>query len=149
MRTVKRNPFLSGVCAILGGVFLWAGTARADVTSDRAAGILVIPKLIFDSTGRFVPERRCRPTPRSSSPTSRTSRSTCGASTSTPTRTARTRRENVCFTTADCQRFGAGGLCFDGWIETDFEFRLTPRQPIVWRISEGLFTLAAGTVSGR
>ena len=32
MRTVKRNPFLSGVCAILGGVFLWAGAAAADVT---------------------------------------------------------------------------------------------------------------------
>ena len=28
MRTVKRNPFLSGVCAVLGGVFLWAGAAR-------------------------------------------------------------------------------------------------------------------------
>ena len=56
MRTVKRNPFLSGVCAILGGLFLWAGAARADVTSDRAAGIIVVPKLVFDSDGDRLPD---------------------------------------------------------------------------------------------
>ncbi len=49
MRTVKRNPFLSGACAVLGGMILTAGAARADVTSDRAAGLIVIPKLVFDS----------------------------------------------------------------------------------------------------
>ena len=47
----------------------------------------------------------------------------------------------VCATTDDCQQFGRGGLCIEGWIETDFEFSLTPRQPIVWRISDGLPTL--------
>ena len=60
MRTVKRNPFLSGVCAILGGLFVWAGAARADVASDRAAGILVVPKSISVSESG----KRRKPKPR-------------------------------------------------------------------------------------
>ena len=110
----------------------------------RAAGILVFPKLIFDSTGRFVPalgQDDPAPTDTEIQLTNVSNQSVnvrcfyvnanshCSNS-----------PENVCFTNADCQQFGRGGLCFDGWIETDFEFRLTPRQPIVWRISEGLFT---------
>ncbi len=140
MGTVKRNPFLWGVCAILGGMFLWAGSARADVTSDRAAAILVMPKLIFDSRGRF--NLNADPTDTEIQITNVSNQSVnvrcfyvnanshCSNS-----------PENVCFTTADCQVYGRGGLCFEGWIETDFEFTLSPRQPIVWRISEGLFTL--------
>lgn len=49
MRTVMRKPVLTGILAVLGTVFLGAGAASADVTSDRAAGILVWPKLIFSS----------------------------------------------------------------------------------------------------
>lgn len=146
MRTVKRNPFLSGVCAVLGGVFLWAGTARADVTSDRPAAILVFPKLIWDTVGRFnwngIPvDTEIQVTNVSNQAINLrcfyvNANSHCSNS-----------PQDICFTNTDCQQFGRGGLCFDGWIETDFEFSLSPRQPIVWRISEGLpdLPLAGGS----
>jgi hypothetical protein len=139
MRTVKRNPFLSGVCAVLGGAFLWAGAARADVTSDRPAGLIVIPKLIYDSDGIFTPTRLPTDTEIQLTNTSDeainvacfyvNANSHC-SNTSFP--------QEVCFNTDDCQRFGRGGLCVPGWIETDFQFTLTPRQPIVWTIWQGL-----------
>ncbi len=143
MRTVKRNPLLSGICAILGGVFLWAGSAAADVTSDRPAGVLVIPKLIFDSNGRFNANQKpvdteIQITNVSDQPVKLqcyyvNANSHCS---NAPTET--------CFTSADCQTFGLGGLCFDGWVEIDFQFTLTPRQPIVWRLSEGLQDVSTG-----
>src|SRR5262249_37631629 len=132
MRTVKRNPLLSGVCAVLGGVFLLVGTAKADVTSDEAAAILVIPKIVFDPTGTFSPN--LKPTDTEIQVTNVPAQpvklrcfyvnatSHCSNS---PT--------DACFDTSDCQRFGLGGLCVPGWIETDFEFTLTKFQPIIWR----------------
>jgi hypothetical protein len=140
MRTVKRNPLLSGVCAILGGVFLWAGAAKADVTSDRAAGVLVLPKLVFDSNGRYVPNGIPTDTEiQISNVSDQTVYLRCfyvnanSHCTNDPT--------NVCFTTADCQSEpGPGGLCFDGWVETDFQLTLSPHQPLIWELSEGLFS---------
>jgi hypothetical protein len=137
MRTVKRNPFLSGVCAILGGLFLWVGAARADVASDRAAAILVVPKIVFDSDGRYTPNDK--PTDTEIQITNVSDQqvfarcfyvdavSHCSNSPS-----------QACFTTLDCQTFGAGGICVPGWVETDFQISLTPHQPIVWTASAGL-----------
>ena len=143
MRTVKRNPFLSGACAILGGMILTAGAARADVTSDRAAGLIVVPKVVFDSEGRLgVLTGNGLPVDTEIQMTNVSDQdvklrcfyvnanSHC---TNNP--------EAVCNVTADCQQFGLGGLCFEGWIETDFEISLTPHQPLIWRVSEGLFSL--------
>jgi hypothetical protein len=141
MRTVKRNPFLSGACAILGGGLLWAGAARADVASDRAAAILVFPKLVFDSDGRFSPndiptDTEIQVTNVSAQPINLRcfyvdANAHCSNS-----------PQHVCFTNFDCQTFGQGGVCFDGWTETDFTFTMTPRQPLVWRISTGLPSVA-------
>ena len=50
MRTVKWNPFLSGGLLLLGGMLLWTGAARADVSSTNAAAILVFPKIVVDTT---------------------------------------------------------------------------------------------------
>src|SRR5574340_547403 len=50
MRTVKWNAFLSGLCGFavaLGGV---AASARADVTVDKGASILVFPKVVADAS---------------------------------------------------------------------------------------------------
>jgi hypothetical protein len=127
MRTVKRNPILSGVCAVLGGVFLWAGTAVADVTSDEAAAILVYPKLRVDlaagidtliqlsNTSEEVVNVMCFYV---------NANSHCS-----------NRPEQICNTNDDCV---LGGICFEGWIETDFRFTLTPRQPVVWKLSQGM-----------
>ena len=141
MRTVKRNPFLSGVCAMLGGVFLWAGTAAADVTSDEAAGIVVFPKILVNddigvdtliqlsNTSEEQVYVQCFYV---------NANSHC---TNVP--------ERVCNTNDDCSldvvTLGAGGgatlpggFCLPGWLEVDFAFQLTPRQPIAWIASEGL-----------
>jgi len=138
MRTAKRNHLLSGVCAVLGGVFLWTGAARADVLSDRPAGILVVPKLVFDSDGRFVPNGFATDTEiQLTNVSDQTVYARCfyvnanSHCTNSP--------QNVCFTTADCQQYGPGGLCFDGWVETDFQLSLSPHQPLVWLLSSGLF----------
>jgi hypothetical protein len=40
----------------------------------------------------------------------------------------------VCNTSDDCE----GGICIEGWQETDFRFTLTALQPISWLLSEGL-----------
>jgi hypothetical protein len=148
MRTVKRNPFLSGGCAILGGALLLAGTATADVTSDMPAGILVIPKLLYSSATDFTFSPLLKP-PGSVLDTEI-------QITNTSDQEVKLRcfyvnanshcsndPERVCSTTADCQVGppGPGGLCFEGWIEVDFEFTLTPYQPIWWKLSEGLFSL--------
>ncbi|MGD9762864.1 MAG: hypothetical protein AB7V27_04030 [Candidatus Binatia bacterium] len=144
MRTVKWNPFLSAACAVLGGMILNAGLVRADVTSDRPAGLIVVPKLVFDSSGVLgsgtgsgnpvdteiqltntsdVPVRlRCFYV---------NANSHC--SNFVPAR--------VCSTPRDCVDTGNPanvGLCIEGWIETDFNVTLTPRQPIIWTLSDGL-----------
>src|SRR5262245_29826218 len=49
MRTVKLNPVVSGLSALLIGLTAWVGTAVADVTADNAAAIVVWPKLVFNS----------------------------------------------------------------------------------------------------
>ncbi len=146
MRTVKWNPFLSGVVMLLGGVLLWAGAARADISSTNPAAILVFPKLVVDSTG-ILP----------------TQFGAGGAKIDTIiqlTNTNRTDPVNVrCFyvnanghCSNDPTEFCHPGLpadlfcsplaaCIPSWNETDFAFRLTPNQPIVWEVSRGLSTL--------
>src|SRR5512139_2567451 len=49
MRTVKWNPFLSGVVTLLGGMLLWAGAARADISSTNAAAIVIYPRLVVET----------------------------------------------------------------------------------------------------
>ncbi|MFN8640784.1 MAG: hypothetical protein U0802_03670 [Candidatus Binatia bacterium] len=143
MRTVKRNPLLAGLCAVLGGVALTAASASADVTSDRAAGLIVIPKLVVDSEGDLGSLTG------NGNPVDTEIQMTNVSDQDVKLRcfyvNANSHCSNapaeVCSVTADCQQFGRGGLCFEGWIETDFEITMTPHQPLIWRVSEGLFSL--------
>jgi len=125
MRTAK--TFLSGVCAILGGVLLVAGTATADVTSDNAAGIVIFPKLVVDSSLGIDTEIQLSNT--STEPIDVrcfyvNANSHCSNDPS-----------EVCNTDADCS-FGA--KCLAGWNEIDFRFTLTALQPITWTLSAGM-----------
>jgi hypothetical protein len=121
------------------------GAARGEVTSDRAAGLIVVPKLVFDSrgalgslTGNGDPvDSEIQLTNVSNEDVKLrcfyvNANSHCS---NDPTR--------VCATKDDCAgpTPSLGGLCFEGWIETDFEITLTPRQPLVWLLGEGLFVL--------
>lgn len=43
----------------------------------------------------------------------------------------------------------AGGLCVEGWSETDFRLTLTKRQPLSWSASEGLSSLPLNDTPGK
>src|SRR5512143_48680 len=43
----------------------------------------------------------------------------------------------------------AGGLCVQGWQETDFRLTLTKRQPISWSVNQGLSSLPLATTPGQ
>lgn len=127
MRMVKRNPFLSGALAILGGVCLLAGTATADVTSDNAAGIVVFPKLVLDTSGGIDTEIQLTNT------SNETVYARCfyvnanSHCSDDPT--------DVCIINEDCT--GLGAICIPGWIEIDFNIKLTALQPTIWTIGDG------------
>ena len=130
MRTVKWNPVLSGVCAVLGAAFLWTGTATADVTADKAAGLIVWPKLRYDKydgIDTVVQLSNTSPDQINVRCFYVNANSHCS-----------NRIEEVCNINKDCDEFGRGGVCLEGWIETDFSFTLTAHQPIWWKFSTGL-----------
>ena len=125
MRTVTRNPFVTGLVAVVGGLLL-AGGAQAEVTSTNPAGLLIFPKLIFDSSAGQDTILQISNT--SDEPT----RVRCylvnanGHCSNNPTQ--------VCSHRSEC----GGAFCLPGWTETDFQFTLTQFQPIVWRLGDGL-----------
>jgi hypothetical protein len=138
-----RRAILSGVVgAVLavGGL----GTARADVTSDRAAAIVVYPKIVVDTSGVLF-----------------------GAPTDTEIQITNTSNSVIaarCFlvnTTSHCsnspttacrvetvqQDCPPGGACIASWVERDFKMTLTKRQPILWKVSEGLPTFPCDVIT--
>jgi hypothetical protein len=127
MRTVNWNPVLSGVCAFLGGAFLSVTSAAAHVTVDNAAGLIVWPKLVFDSDEGLDTVIQLSNT----SPDQINVRCFYVNANSHCLNAP----ELVCNINQDC---GPGGICLEGWVETDFSFTLTGNQPIQWRLSEGL-----------
>jgi hypothetical protein len=137
MRTVKWNPFLSGVCMFLGGMLLWAGAARADITTTNAAAIVVFPKLLLDSSAGHQVDTVIQLTNTSTDPVN----VRCfyvnanGHCSNDPTIVCDPGAPGA-FTAVQCGNPFA--FCTPGWVETDFSFRLTPKQPIVWTLSAGL-----------
>ena len=141
MRTVKWNPFLSGLCVVLGGMLLWTGAARADVSSTNPAAILVFPKLVVDTTA--IP------------PTDTIIQITNTADNPVNVRCFYVNANGhcsdnflVCNPNGDpagnpCGSFGS---CVAGWNETDFAFRLTAHQPISWVVSQGLSDLPLSSI---
>lgn len=143
MRTVKWNPFLSGVCTVLGGMLLWAGAARADISSTNPAAIVVYPKILVDTTSD-VDESEWTDT---------IIQLTNTASNPVNVRCFYVNANGHCsqapFTICDpdgvlpgeeneCER---GDVCVPQWSEIDFAFRLTSHQPIDWLASTGLTDL--------
>ncbi len=105
-----------------------ATVANADVTSDRAAAILLYPKVITDATNGVDTVIQVSNT--SNDPVILwcfyvDANSHCSGN------------ERVCDPISNpCAP--AEGLCIPGWIETDFRVILTPQQPLAWLASSGL-----------
>lgn len=120
-----------------------ASTARGLSTSDKPAAILVWPKIVVDTSGTL--EGRPTDTIIQLSNTDDdklrqahcfyvNANGHCGASALQPGR--------ICRDSTDCPTgttdSGAFAPCIPGWSEIDFQIRITPEQPLVWRASEGL-----------
>ncbi|MFI5366385.1 MAG: hypothetical protein ACHQ4J_12260 [Candidatus Binatia bacterium] len=143
MRTVKWNPVLAGTCMMVGGVLLWAGAARADVTTTNPSAILIYPKLVVDVTATT------RTVASPSGLTGVQQEDTLVELTNTSPGPVNLR----CFlvnANGHCSQGGAicdpqgptqptgCGSCTPGWLETDFSLTLTGNQPIAWRVSDGI-----------
>jgi hypothetical protein len=109
--------------------FAMTTTASAGVTSDRPAAILKWPVVVTDDD--FVD------TIIQVSNTSRTAPANLWCfyvnSNSHCTNTG-----EQCFAAEECCEGPTCGICEPGWNEIDFRVRLTPGQPIAWRVSDGL-----------
>ena len=137
MRTVKWNPFLSGVCTVLGGMLLWAGAARADISSTNPAAIVVYPKILVNSSDDAKTDTIVQLTNTAANPVNVRcfyvdANGHCG---------------NAPFSICDPDGDPAdspcatGDVCIPQWNEIDFAFRLTSHQPIDWLASTGLTDL--------
>jgi hypothetical protein len=151
MRTVKWNPFLSGVLVLLGSALLASGSARADVSTINPAALLVFPKLEVDSSAGV--NTVIQITNTSSQPASvrcfyvnanghcsNDPDEICNAE-YPPDPNDNGLRSNNCEPETD-------GVCVPGWIETDFRFHLTPNQPVVWNVRRGLAEFPLVTETG-
>lgn len=144
MRTVKWNPFLSGLCVLLGGVLLWTGSARADVSSTNPAAILVFPKLVVDTTGAVAPN------------TDTVVQITNTSAAPVNVRCFLVDANGHCSDDGDiCDPAAAPGTsanpcdpavayCKPGWNETDFAFQLSPGEPIGWLVGQGFADVPFG-----
>lgn len=123
-------------------VAFWAvGVARADVTSDQAAAILIFPKIVVDTSGTFVGQ-----------PTDTEIQITNASNSVIAARCNLVNATSFCSnspiddpiacspeTEASANpRCGSAGVCVPQWTENDFRMTLTKRQPVSWKVSEGL-----------
>jgi hypothetical protein len=134
-----RRMILSGGVATLITLGM-LGAARADITSDQAAAILIFPKLVVDTSGVLGPatDSEVQVTNTSNSVVAArcfliNTTSYCSNSPSDDP-IACTAETEASATTRKC----TGGACVPQWTETDFRMTLTKRQPVSWKVSEGL-----------
>jgi hypothetical protein len=127
---------------LLGGVLLWAGAARADISSTNPAAIVVFPKIVVDTSNGYDTVIQLTNTDAINPVNVRcfyvnanghcsTSGIICDPGLVNP--------DPLCSPTE---------RCVPGWIETDFTFRLTPGQPIGWTASLGLPNLLLSDTPG-
>jgi hypothetical protein len=125
MRKVRWASWTVAVATML----LGAQLARADVTSDKAAAIVVWP--IVNVGGPFADDTLIQLSNTSSVPAQAhcfylNANKHC------------TNTGDVCAVGAQCCDGGGCGLCLPGWQETDFRVFITARQPVAWLASDGL-----------
>jgi hypothetical protein len=115
MRTVKWNAFLSGLCGVAVALGVLAGSARADVVTEKSASILAFPKVIANTDRDTIIQ------------ISNTSNSMVHA------RCFYVDAQLPSFCTREDPRVG----CTPTWQETDFSIWLTRQQPTHWVVSSG------------
>ena len=128
MRQVRWAGWMVAIAAALG--IAQGRIARADITSDKPAALLVYPKVVVDTdNGKDTVIRLAN--------TNKTNalgvhcfyldaNSHCSGGTDDG---------DICSSARDCS---GGGFCVPSWQETDFDVVLTAGQPIEFKASDGL-----------
>jgi len=163
MLTIKRVGITVAVTAFAFACSLAAMPAKADTTSDRAAALLVWPKIVANAAGVCVnpadPNQNgqaCNRVP-CDSPMAYCKRSDTMVQVANLNSTqivgahcfyinANSHCSNtgdVCTSPLDCVDDGFVGVCRPGWNEINFDIRLSPNQPLVWSALEGLGSSSA------
>jgi hypothetical protein len=140
MRTMRRSAGLACLAVLVAGA-----ASAAELGSDKSAAIVVFPRLVIESdSGGLLTDTLLQLT--NTAPHQIAARCyliNANAHCTNAGLPVGTAPEDVvplvCEDNDDCNPDDVtGGHCIPGWQETDFRFRLTARQPIVWRLSEGL-----------
>jgi len=129
MRRVRWMQKLAVMATVAGFVGLVAEAVRADVSSTNPAAILVFPKIVVDgsnSVDTWVQISNTADNPVNVRCFYVNANGRCSVA---PFQVCNPNGPNTC---------GTGGVCVPGWQETDFAFRLTSKQPIIWSVSQGL-----------
>ncbi len=141
MRTVKWNPFLSGVCALLGGLFLYGAAARADVSATNPAAIVVFPKIVFNShngVDTVIQLTNTAPNPVNVRCFYVDANGHCSNDPSRICNPEGSKNETLDSCFDETPPLGTIVSCRPSWNETDFSFRMTAKQPLVWTVGLGL-----------
>jgi hypothetical protein len=149
MRGSKRSPWLFGLGVLLAVLVVYGGHARADVTTDQSASIIIFPKVIVDGTrDTFIQIANtdnmqanaecvyintagtCFDTPSEGcSVDANCAPNTCDTGSGTCTITT----TQTCSVDTDCPP----NVCVHQCTETNFTIFLTGQQPTYWLASEG------------
>jgi len=144
--------FLGWALATAGAVALTAGTAAASVlggspsgdtgvTTETSAAIVVYPKIRVDgdegvdtiiqltNASEFLTKTHCFYV------------NANGHCSNAP--------DTICTQENFTEVCPGGGLCVEGWQETDFRLTLTKRQPVSWSASDGLSSLPLNDIPGK
>ena len=157
MLTIKRVGITVAVTAFAFACSFAALPAKADTTSDRAAALLVWPKIVADSTGICVDEYSedngracnlvncdgdgayCKRTDTLIQVANLANKVVAAHCFYINSNSHCTHNGAVCTSSSDCVMEGGYiGVCRPGWNELNFDIRLTRDQPLVWSALEGL-----------
>jgi hypothetical protein len=112
-------------------------SARAVTTSDKPAAILVWPKIVVDTLGRFnngIPQETL--VQLSNTSTSNLKMAYCFYVNANSH--CLHNQSIVCSSSSDCPVGNGFSPCVPGWSEVDFQIFLTADQPLGWYASDGL-----------
>ena len=126
MHVLKRNPWLTGLGALLTVLVVYGGHARADVTTDQPGSIIIFPKVVVDAsrdtfiqitnTSNMAVAARCN----------YISYGTCSLTTT-----------QHCNADSECP---LNETCELPCNEQGFDIALTAQQPTVWSVADGRTT---------
>lgn len=136
VKTTQGARLVAGIGLALGSCLFGAvAPVRALTTSDRPAAIVIWPKIVVDTAGKFGDPTD---TVLQLSNTSRREAKEAHCFLINANSHCANNPALVCQSSADCIAGNATAACVPGWSEVDFGVILTADQPLGWHASQGL-----------